>query len=324
LSRKSEQPGNVPVANPPESLRTMTEPTPSRRRRPRLDAGAKARLDAEIARLDAEAAARAMAAAPAPAPDKGARAAPAELPATVRDVWNDIRSFRVDQGTLDANLVITAARTDPAHAAFDVLRTRLIHAMRENGWTRVGITSPRQGCGKSFVAANLAITLSRYDALRVVLMDMDLRRPTLDDVLGVPDAPAMGDFLRGLTPPADFLRRPGQNLLNIGQTLAVGFNGRTEAYAAELFQSPATGAALDRMMRETRADLVLYDMPPALALDDVIAFRPYFDCVLIVAGGGKSTAREMKETVRRIGDDRPVVGVILNQGQGEGADDYIY
>jgi Mrp family chromosome partitioning ATPase len=301
----------------------MTDQPTSRRQRPRLDPGAKERLAAEIARLDA-AAARAVAAAPVVETVPQPEAAPETEPGVPHDIWENIGFFRVDEAALDANLVITATRTDPAYAAFDVLRTRLFQAVRENGWKRVGVTSPRQGCGKSFVAANLGITLSRYEATRVVLMDMDLRRPTLHDVLGVSGVPAMADFLRGEIAAADFLRRPGQNLLNVGQSLAVGFNGRTEAYAAELFQSSVTGESLGRMMEETRADLVLYDLPPALALDDVIAFRQQFDAVLIVAGGGQTTARDMKETVRRIGADKPVIGVILNQGQGEGTDDYRY
>jgi Mrp family chromosome partitioning ATPase len=300
----------------------MTDQPNSRRQRPRLDPGAKERLAAEIARLDA-AAAKAVAAAPAVEAPPPAVAS-SDVEPLRHDIWENIGFFRVDEAALDANLVITATRSDPAYAAFDVLRTRLFQAVRENGWTRVGVTSPRQGCGKSFVAANLGITLSRYEATRVVLMDMDLRRPTLHSVLGVSGVPAMADFLCGEISTADFLRRPGQNLLNIGQSLAVGFNGRTEAYAAELFQSSVTGESLGRMMEETRAELVLYDLPPALALDDVIAFRQQFDAVLVVAGGGQTTARDMKETVRRIGADKPVIGVILNQGQGEGTDDYRY
>ncbi len=300
----------------------MTDQPSSRHRRPRLDTGVKERLAAEIARLDAAAAKAVTSAVPMTPTEPVVEVVPDTVPP--RDLWEDIGFFRIDEAALDANLVITATRTDPAYATFDVLRTRLIQAVRENGWKRVGITSPRQGCGKSFVSANLGITLSRYESTRVILMDMDLRRPTLHSVLGLSGVPAMADFLRGQIGTVDFLRRPGQNLLNIGQTLAVGFNGRTEAYAAELFQSPVTGETLGRMMEETRADLVLYDMPPALALDDVIAFRQHFDAVLIVAGGGQTTARDMKETVRRIGADKPVIGVILNQGQGEGTDDYRY
>jgi Mrp family chromosome partitioning ATPase len=307
----------------------MTDPTGPRRRSQRLDISAKAELEAEIARIEAEAAAR-RPAPPQPSapktPPPPPKSAPAtqDLPAAIRDIWNDIPTFRIDPALLDANLVITAAREDPAHVTFDVLRTRLLGALRENGWSRVGITSPRAGCGKTFTAANLAVTLSRYESLRVVLLDMDLRRPSLNRIFGVTGAPSTGDFLRGMVPPADYLRRPGQNMLNIGDTLAIGFNNRVESYASELFHSPGTDAAIARLRQETRADIILFDLPPALAFDDIIALRPQIDGLLLVAGGGRTTAREMKESVRRIGEDKPIIGVILNQAQGEGTGDYSY
>jgi Mrp family chromosome partitioning ATPase len=295
----------------------MTDPTANHRRKSRLAPDAKAALQAEIARIEAAAPARRPAPKAQPDPERAAPAAP-------RDIWNDLGTFRVNPPALSANLVITATRDDPAHAAFDVLRTRLLGALRENGWSRVGITSPRAGCGKTFSAANLAITLSRYESLRVVLLDMDLRRPSLHRIFGQTEVPATGDLLRGQIGPAHYLRRPGQNLLNIGTSLAIGFNSRVESYAAELFHNQSTTDALTRLRDETRADLILYDLPPALAFDDVIALRPQMDGVLLVVGGGQTTAREMKETVRRIGEDKPVLGVILNQGQGEGTDDYVY
>jgi protein-tyrosine kinase len=341
----------------------MTNPM-TRRSKKRLDPGARDRLRAEIARIDAEAALRierdlrhamrpdpaelaALAedipvAAPLPsqeAPPSGLVADPPspmfingsaerrprrfDLPRVV-DVWDNLSSLPVDQSAMARNLVITAARTDPAHGAFDVLRTRLVQALAANGWTRVGITSPTKGCGKSFAAINLAITLSRYDNCRTVLMDMDLRHPAIADYLGIRTQAAMGDFLRSQVPAEGFLRRMGPNPLKIGPNLAIGLNARPEDYAAELFHEDTTTEALLRMHEALSPDVVLFDLPPTLAQDDVIAFRPHLDCVLLVAGGGLTTAREMKETVRRLGEDKPVVGVILNKAEGEGINEYSY
>lgn len=375
----------------------MTDPKP-RRRKPRLDVGARDRLQTEIARIEAGAVARLeqdlrralrpdpaeLAAAAAEASPGGATpAAPETLaedvaldpqaftaePVSVRGVakpvfdpqeargsvpdplsadcvtitpapeplrqtsadlprvvdgWGSLKAIPVDAAMLARNLVITAARTDPAHGAFDVLRTRLVQALAANGWTRVGITSPTKGCGKTFAAINLAITLSRYDNCRTVLMDMDLRHPSLATYLGVEPRAAMGDFLRGQVPSEAFLRRMGPNSLNIGPNLAIGLSSRPDAYAAELFHEDRTKAVLARMQEEFRPDVVLFDLPPTLAQDDVIAFLPHIDCVLLVAGGGLTTPREMKETVRRLGEDTPVVGVILNKAEGEGVNEYSY
>ncbi|WP_439621450.1 CpsD/CapB family tyrosine-protein kinase [Hyphomonas sp.] len=341
----------------------MSDARPSRERTPRLDAKARDRLVAEIARLEQEAEAQvtadlrvALAPDPAerPATAEGNSPPPppsdsptvsvttAETPTgesprpevaappraepspSVEEIWSGLGTWPVDPVVLSRNLVITAERTDPAHGAFDVLRTRLVQAIASNGWSRVGITSPTKGCGKSFSAINLAITLSRYDNMRTVLLDMDLRFPSLAKYLGVEPVAAMGEFLRGNLPVQRLLKRMGPNTLNIGPNLAVGLNSRTEAYAAELFHEDQTAKALAELQSVMRPDLVLFDLPPAFAQDDVIAFRPHMDCVLMVVGGGLTTPREMQETVRRLGDDMPVVGVILNMAEGPGTREYAY
>lgn len=293
----------------------MTPETSSRSARHRLDGDAKARLMEEIARIEG-----------APPTAIGARTQkladrlqpPHNMPPEVYRRWSRLPQLPVNASALDQQLVITASRTDPAHSAFDVLRTRLVQALADKGWTRVAITSPTAGCGKSFTAINLAITLSRYDDCRTVLMDMDMRKHGLMQYLGVKNAPAIGDYLRGLSPLENHFCRLGANALQLGDTLAIALNGRAESYAAELFHQAKTGDVLDEMEEALEPEVILFDLPPALAQDDVIAFRPHFDCVLMVVGGGITTAEDVREATRRIGEDKPILGVILNKADIEG------
>jgi Mrp family chromosome partitioning ATPase len=298
----------------------MTDHRPTRPRRPRLGVDERARLLAEIAKYG-------------PPPDALERAmrqvmtgpaTPTNGPPNVADMWNSLLTIPVDPALLERNLVITAARTDPAHAAFDVLRTRLVQALSDNGWNRVGITSPTRDCGKTFTAVNLAVALSRYENCRTVLIDMDLHNPSVAKVLGTTISESLGDYLRGDITTEAYLRKMGQNGLNIGENLAVGLNTRVEPYAAELFQRASTAEVLARMDHELRPDVVLFDLPPAMAQDDVIALRPQFDCVLMVVGGGITTAQQVREVIRRIGEDKPIVGVVLNMAEGEGIGTYNY
>ncbi|WP_235857874.1 nucleotide-binding protein [Marimonas lutisalis] len=238
--------------------------------------------------------------------------------------WDRLASIPVDARHLERNLIITASRHDPAHGAFDVLRTRLVQTLLENNWRRVAITSPTRDCGKTFTATNLAISLSRYENNRTMLMDMDMRNPSLANVLGASDVGSMGDFLQGSVPVTDHFKRLGRNALNIGSNLAVAMNDRVEPYAAELLQDPMTASVLERMMDELDPDIVLYDLPPALAFDDVIAFKGQFDGVLMVVGGGLTRAEEVREVMRRLGDDVPLLGVVLNQAEGEDSRGYTY
>ncbi len=251
--------------------------------------------------------------------------APAKDPTIDPDkIWAELGSIPVDPAHLERNLIITAGRHDPAHGAFDVLRTRLVQTLYENDWKRVAITSPTRDCGKTFTSVNLAISLSRYETNRTVLMDMDMRNPSVAQVLGASNPGSMGDFLQGTANPSTFFKRLGRNALNIGSNLAVGLNDRVEPYAAELFQDPHADAAFERMMKELAPDVVLYDLPPALAFDDVIAFRKHFDGVLMVVGGGSTTAEEIHESMRRIGEEVPLLGVVLNQAEGETRLGYTY
>ncbi len=232
------------------------------------------------------------------------------------NIWHRLERFAINPRHLKANKIITAGRDDPAYTAFDVLRTRILQPMKENGWKRIAITSPTPDCGKTFTAVNLAIALSRYDSFRTVLMDMDMRNSSVHKVLGIRNPGSMGDYLRGNISAQDHFRVPGQNKLHIGHNLAVGSNGTREEFAAELMQDPLTEEILEEMEDDLAPDIVLFDLPPVLINDDVIAFRPQFDAVLIVAAGGATRASELKLVSNHLGKEKPVLGVVLNKAEG--------
>jgi len=266
---------------------------------------------------------------PAPAPvlalDPERRVSDAVVaPQDAASSWQRLSTFDLDARMLERNRIITAARQDPAHTTFDVLRTRLLQALAERGWSRVAITSPTKGCGKTFTAANLAISLARQENCATLLLDLDMRAPTLHKTFGQKSVGSIGDMLRGRVDPADHLRRPGPNAMNVGRNIAFGFNDVTEDYASELLQDPVTAQTLKTMTDTLRPDVVIYDMPPALSSDDVIAFRAHFDAVLLVVGGGLTTDAEVKDVERRLGEQTPLLGMVLNRAEGTNPAKYAY
>lgn len=290
----------------------MKEFVSRRRNTPRLGKDARDKI---LTRIIQQAPPDAPVPAVVPGPDAARDQARFQVPRLV-DSWNDMAHISVNEAMLDRNLVITARRTDPAHAVFEVLRTRLMIALADKGWTRVAITSPTEGCGKTFTAVNLAIALSRYDTCRTVLLDMDMRRPgDMARMLGARAPGSMAEFLRGSCAVEGHLLRMGQNMLKIGPNLAIGLNDRVESYASEILKHPDTTRVLDRMTAELKPDIVLYDMPSVLSHDDVLAFRHHFDAVLLVSGGGVTTAEDLAEVMRRMGNAMPLLGVVLNRGE---------
>ncbi len=239
----------------------------------------------------------------------------AEAPAPV-DPWKRLRQVALDPRHLARHRLISAGREDPAYVAFDVLRTRLLQALKARGWSRVAITSPTKGCGKTFVSANLAFSLARTSS-RIALMDMDLRIPSLATVLGVREPDSMLDFLTG--------RRPMErHLLRVAPNLAVGLNAAPVADASELLQAPETADTLAAMQDALRPDVVIYDLPPALLCDDLIAFLPQVDGVLLVAGGGVTQAEDVRKCERLLADQTPLLGVILNKAEDATLEPYGY
>lgn len=240
------------------------------------------------------------------------------------DTWDALGTIPLREAHLESNRIISASRHNPAHVAFDVLRTRLLQALHQNGWSRVVITSPTKDCGKTFISTNLAFSLARQESTRAVLMDLDLRNPSVAPLLGETEPGRMGDFLRGHVEVEDHFRTIGQNMLNVGRNVAFGLNDKREPFASELLGSQSAHDAIELMQAELQPDLVIYDMPPALYHDDVLAFRDHYDGVLLVVGGGTTKANEIKELKRRFGEDKPLLGVILNKAEGLSISHYSY
>lgn len=250
-------------------------------------------------------------------PDTAVRTKPDE--ALRANAWNSLEQIELDPRQLARNRIVTQDKQDPAHIAFDVLRTRMLGAFEKHGWTRLGITSPHKGCGKTFVAANLALSLARQANSCTILMDMDLRNPSVAKVLGLKKMnpePARW-FLSGQVPPKSFLRRYGANL-------ALGLSSGQLRDSAELILEPSTARALDAMHAELMPDVVIYDLPPLLSCDDALGFLPQLDAVLLIIGGGITKPGDVTECERLLQDQCPILGVLLNKAEGADLKQYQY
>lgn len=245
------------------------------------------------------------------------RAAPAgRLPdpvhrATDTDIWQSLPLARSDLGPEllgDAVGVVSSLRHDPAARAFDLLRTRLVQTLKSNGWKNVAIASPTPGCGSTFSAVNLALSLSRVPHSRTVLMDLDLANPEISSLIGVGGTADAHYFLRGRIAPQDYF-------LRLSDRLAVGVSQHVYPDSSDLLHNPICAQALERMHDDLSPDVVIYDLPPILAQDDLAAFLPHVDGVLLVADGTKTTARHISDCERILRGHTELLGVVLNKAR---------
>jgi protein-tyrosine kinase len=231
----------------------------------------------------------------------------------VGPAWAELAAFEPEPRLLTRNHVVTFEDIDPAHSHFDILRTKVLRTMQKNGWTSVGITSPTSGCGKTTLALNLAFSLAHQPDVRTVLVELDLRRPTMARQIGLKAPQSVAGVLQGS-------RGVAESFVRYGDNLAIGTNSQSVRDSAELLMHAKTAEGVAAIKRAFLPDIVVYDLPPMLQSDDVMAFLPQLDCVLLVAGAEKSRLDEVDKCEKDLADQTNVLGVVLNSCRYMGED----
>ncbi|MDW9806997.1 chromosome partitioning protein [Sinorhizobium meliloti] len=222
-------------------------------------------------------------------------------------IWERLTPLRSDSRRLARNrIVTTTSRPNPAHAAFDIIRTKLLQELTRHNWTTVAITSPTANCGKTVVGLNLAFSLANQKECRTVLVDLDLKRPQLANALGIEAPQSIEKFLKGEIDISDLFLRHGNNL-------AIGANRQSVSFSAELLQSRETVRVLEEMRQRMSPHVILFDMPPMLFNDDVLAFLPNVDCAILVVAAEQSTLEEVDVCEQELSERTNVLGVVLNK-----------
>ncbi|WP_422032643.1 CpsD/CapB family tyrosine-protein kinase [Roseovarius sp.] len=200
------------------------------------------------------------------------------------------------------------SRSDSVKKATDSLRTQLLQTMKSHGIGRVAVTAPTSGCGTTYTALNLALSMAAIPDVTTVLLDLNQRKPGLGEALGHQPVQSMPALLSGEVPYYDYLERYGENL-------AVGLNSDVPPNPSELLQSQSTADVLDEITGGLTPDVILCDMPPLLEYDDVMAFLPQVDGVLLVVDGTRTVAEDIAQCQKMLNDRVPLLGVVLNRGR---------
>ena len=234
-------------------------------------------------------------------------------PPQVGPAWAELAAFDPEPRLLARNHVVTFEDVDPAHSHFDILRTKVLRTMQRGGWTSLGITSPTNGCGKTTLALNLAFSLAHQRDVRTVLVELDLRRPAMARQLGLQAQQSVASVLQGT-------RGVVESFVRYGDNLAIGTNAQSVRDSAELLMNARTAEGVAAIKRAFLPDIIVYDLPPMLQSDDVMAFLPQLDCVLLVAGAEKSRLDEVDKCEKDLADQTNVLGVVLNSCRYMGED----
>jgi Mrp family chromosome partitioning ATPase len=180
--------------------------------------------------------------------------------------------------------------------------------MDQRKWQFLAITSPTANCGKTVTAINLAISIARQAERSALLVDLDLQKAHLRSSLGLDCEHGVVSVLRGHVAlkdaivHAEFASHKVAILPTEAPTLG----------SADLISSHAMSAMLKEIKRDFPSHTVIFDLPPMLSGDDVLALLPQIDCVLLVAAVGVSTVSEVKECGKHL-RSAEVLRLVLNK-----------
>ena len=219
-------------------------------------------------------------------------------------------SIRQTHGHVDARLVAANAPQSLAAEQYRLLRTRVTRAENGRPCRAIIVTSPNKGDGKSITAANLALTMAHDSQLRVLLLDADLRRPSIHHLFGVSETPGLSDVLMGGAALDEALVYVPDHRLTVLPS------GLIPTQPAELLGSAAMRRVLETL--RTRFDRILIDMPPVAPLADVPITSTMADGVLMIVRAGVTPKPAIERALAGI-DGAKVLGLVLNDAGAAGA-----
>jgi len=243
------------------------------------------------------------------------RAAGKPTASRIDQLWFNLPQVSLAKKVLQSHHLVTQQASAKA-TPFDVLRTKVLLQMRQNGWRSIAITSPMPRSGKSTTACNLALGLGRQQGLRTMLFDMDLKDPSIAHFFGHTPTANITEMLSGTVPFAE-------QAIRIGDNVAVSMASRCEDDPTRILLSEQTKQVLDTIQSQYEPDITIFDTPSILVGDNTRAFLENVDCALIVARANSTKYSHFDTCEREVAEHTNVVGTVLNAFRTKDIDSHI-
>ncbi|MCB4858137.1 CpsD/CapB family tyrosine-protein kinase [Sphingobium sp. PNB] len=213
----------------------------------------------------------------------------------------------LDPAHLAANGICALDHLDARSRSFILLRTQIMNGFFASGGRIMAVTSTQPGNGKTFVATNLAMAISRVHP--VVLIDLDLAKPALGSRLGLEPHAGVDDYLAGAAP-LPLCRQEVDEL-----RLSVLPVRQRRLDPAGLLSGDRFATLFPALADPEGDPVFIVDSPPTLAIDEILAIGSSVEGVLMVVEEGQTHADELQEAMALL-EPRPIIGTVLNKSIG--------
>lgn len=220
-------------------------------------------------------------------------------------IYSTSQKVQLNPAVLENNRIVCMFPERPETEHYRMLRTQILHSMRDRGWNTLMVTSPRSGEGKTATAINLALTFAREYNHTALLVDCDLKKQAIHKTLGYDSNAGLVDYLLFDKPMKDLIVWPGIEKLTIIS------GGRIIQDSTELLGSRHMQKLVTEMKRRYDDRFVFFDLPPLLEASDAMAFAPLVDAIIMVVREDITSIAEVKRSMDLIPREK-FLGFVIN------------
>jgi protein-tyrosine kinase len=222
-------------------------------------------------------------------------------------IYSQTRVVQVDRDRLINGRVFSILEKDRVADQYKLLRTMILNMTRPLKLNSIEVTSFKEREGKSLTCVNLAISLAKETRQTVLLVDMDLRRPTLHQILGIDASPGLKDYFLDGVPLKDILVHPEIETLTV---LPAG--GRIDN-STEIIGSHRMENLVEELKSRYQDRYILFDTPALDRCPDALVLSSYVDGIVLVARANYTTNEDVTAGMSLL-KDKKVFGTVLNEG----------
>ena len=242
---------------------------------------------------------------PAPAPAAGAKGEKAPEPAGAASAGAEDRPQPAARG-IDASMVSILDPDGPEAEIFRLLRTRILFPQDGLPPRTILVTSALAEEGKSFVAANLAVNIAKNVDEHVLLVDADLRKPSIHARFGFNGVKGLSEYLSAGVDLSSLLLKTGVDKLTLLPS------GTPPANPSELISSGRMSALVAELKARYEDRYIIIDSPPPLMAPETSALAKWVDGILVVARYGSTPLDLVEELISQL-DREKVIGAVINR-----------
>lgn len=221
--------------------------------------------------------------------------------------YTKTRDIECSRQLLKDNRIVSALEHGKFSDSLKILSTQVLQRMVENHWGSLAVTSTATGEGKTTTAINLGISIAREVEYTVLLVDANLRAPSINKYFGFQTEFGLSDYLTSDIELSDVLVHPA----GIDHFIVLPA-GKPYMSSSELLRSPKMCSLVQELTSRYPKRIIIFDTPPILETADTIAFLPCVDAALVVVEDDETRSNDLQKAIDMLSVTN-VIGTVLNK-----------